>query len=134
MSKNEPMDPTTREVKNPVVATNRQRNCFALDTLVKEVRALFPEVEWEADDYDGRNVAHAVTFNPNGTDPIDGLCDLLFLVESDNRVSYVTVGGVYTHVRVEFHHSARTQDNRESFDLADAWVVMGEPDDEEQSA
>lgn len=130
--KGAPMDPTFREDKTPVVASNRQRDCYALATLRMEVLDLFPETEWEVSEFDGRNVGHAITFT---TPEEESLSDLLLLIESDHRVSQVTLP-VIGQTRVEFHHSMRTQDSREPFNLAEAWAEMfnGDEDYEDDDA
>lgn len=139
-SKQQPMDPSARETATPEVATNAARVAYALKTLVAEVLALFPETPHEFGDVDGRNTALSVTFD---TTPMDGLdrdafTGLLDAVKTDARVAEVTSEDDLTYMLLRA--SARTQDDRSSFDLADIWLDMntdhegfaggsGEPDE-----
>lgn len=133
MSKNtkkgqpEPMDPAVREAAVPVTSTNKPRDCWAIKTLVAEVTSLFPETSHETSNYDGRNTALDVTFDLSMVEPgpdLDGLIDLLVLVESDERVREVIIDG--SLALVSFRPGPRTQDIRDPFDLDKAWDVLCE--------
>lgn len=123
-----PMDASAREQGTGIVVPNAKRECYALKTLVAEVEALFPETVYEASGYDGRNTALDVTFAVYES---PGLAELLSLVKSDERVMDVTEED--GHVLVEFHPWARTQDSREPFNLASAWLVLAEGYEAEES-
>lgn len=127
----QPMDPQVREVEKPVAYTNNRRNCYALDTLVKEVLELFPETKYEVSEYDVRNSALAVTFwfgsgSITGGSSLAG--DLLALAVTDDRIDVVEVTGLPTNsdeaVYVRFLPSARTKDSRATFSLAEAWDIL----------
>lgn len=115
--KSEPMDPGAREQTVPDPVTNVGRTAYALKTLVSEVLALFPETPHEFSERDGRGVALAVMFD---TTMIDGhdrdeFEALLGAVELDERVDTVVSEDDLTLVLLR--SSARTQDDRSTFDL-----------------
>lgn len=117
--KNEPMDPNVREEKNPTARGNNLRACYGIKQLVSEVTALFPETTHEVSNYDGRNTGLDVEFDASS---LPGLAELLSLTSSDPRVFEVIEDD--GHVLVAFRPSARTQDDRSSFGLAEAWDVL----------
>ena len=127
------MDPSIVENKTPVVVPNNQRVCWAIKTLCEEVWNLFPETPVEYSNHNLRNTALDVTFDLTALDAeadrID-LPNLLPLIKVDPRVADVIVSkddeGFPEYVLVSMRNSARTQDNRESFGLAQALMVMGE--------
>lgn len=116
----EMMDPSAPE-GDAVVHTNRERNVYALDTLVKEVVALFSETTYEVSNRTRFNAALDVQFD---THESSGLSVLLSLVEDDERVAEVVVD--VDDVLVRFRGNPRLQDSREPFGLAEAWSVMNE--------
>lgn len=125
----QPMDPSFREKKVGVVGANNQRVCYAIKTLVSEVRNLFPETPVEYSNYDGRNAALAVTFDCSMLDAAeaDEFASLLLLTRTDPRVDEVIVEpDLGASVLVSMKASARTQDSRESFGLARAWEILTE--------
>lgn len=123
-----PMDDTVQEVSGKGrVSTNNQRNVYALQTLIDEVRELFPETVVETSGYDGRNAAHDVTFTLDTGDAI--LADLLTRVDDDERVEEVIDDGDM-QVLVSFHHNARLQDKRDPFGLSEAFDVLVETAEE----
>lgn len=128
------MDDTISEAAVGVAPTNHPRVCGAIKRLVSEVEALFPETPVEYSNYDGRNTALDVTFDLSSLDEdaaVD-LTTLLGLVEADHRVVEVQVDG--TEVLVSMLSSARTQDIRDSFGLAEALHVLADPDDVDEDS
>lgn len=113
-------------------ATNTVRVCWAAKTLVEEFTDLFPETPVEYSNPDGRNTMLDVTFDLTVLDDEmeDAATALLELIHTDVRVNVVLAEN--NAVLVSFKSSARTQDNRDSFGLADAWDVLtdGEEFDE----
>lgn len=125
----QPMDASIRENKTGTAATNRQRNCYAMKTLIAEVLALFPETSYEVSNYDGRNVAHDVQFDITSIPDEDQ--DLFTLLmgmlgdtayNQDSRITEVIIDP--EGALVSFRANARTQDLREPFGLADAWEII----------
>lgn len=132
----QPMDPSITENKTPVVKENAPRVCHAIKQLNEEVWVLFPETPVEYSNYTGRNVALDVTYDlsvlDEDTDRID-IVQLFMLLQaaaynSDPRINLVIIGkddeGHPESILVSMHASARTQDNRDSFGLADAYSVL----------
>lgn len=119
------MDPSTREVKNPVMSTNQQRSCYAMTALLTELLDLFPETPYEVGGYDGRNVALEVTFDLSSVEGSESLIELLEDVEtSDARVESLLVEDQQANLR--FKSNPRTQDSLEPFGLADAWLILSD--------
>jgi hypothetical protein len=115
-----PMDPAAKEGTPTLQA--RERNCYALNQLVKEVTALFPETSYEVSNRDGRGVAHDVQFQK-----VDGLDTLLELLgdpayNEDPRITEVIVDEEY--VLVSFRANPRVQDDRSPFGLAEANAIL----------
>lgn len=129
----QPMDDSVREHAVGTAPTNRQRVCWAIKTLVEEVHALFPETTVEYGDYDGRSAALSVTFSltplPSEDDQID-LSNLFDILGTDERVSRVERSDVM-EVYVLMRSNPRTQDNRDPFGLADAYLILSGDDDDE---
>ena len=127
--KTDPMDPSIREQVIGTPATNNKRVCYAIKTLAAEVGELFPETPVEYSEYDGRNTALGVTFDLTVLEPeeADQFCSLLKLPTSDVRVEEVLAEDGL--VLVVMRSSARTQDDRSSFHLADAWMAMSDEND-----
>lgn len=128
-----PMDASAREIAQPVASGNTPRDCWAIKTLVAEFTDLFPETSHETSNRDGRNTALAVTFYLGDLieDDENAATNLLGLIGSDERVAHVTADD--SHVLVEMRGNPRTQDSRESFGLADAYLVMIEDADEQMT-
>jgi len=131
--KGQPMDAAIRENTVGTATTNRKRNCYAMNTLIAEVTDLFPETSYEVSNYDGRNVAHDIQFDITSVpDDEQDLFILLMglLVSSDGshphnadpRIAEVSIDP--EGVLVSFRASARTQDDRSPFGLADAWEIV----------
>lgn len=119
----EPMDSSVREQAVGEPQETNFRTCYAAQTLLAEVKALFPETDTNVGFPNGRNVYLAVFFDL--TDASAAVQNLFLLIENDARVERVEfddsqVCGVF------FHNSSRTQDLRDSFGLADAWLVLTE--------
>lgn len=119
----QPMDPNADEAKVGKPAFNHRRTCYAIQALVAEVRALFPETVYKATNYDRRGTALSVTFM---TDTTEGLGQLLELVRPDVRVLDVSKDSVDPSVTVTFRSSPRLQDLRDTFNLAQAWAILSE--------
>lgn len=132
----EPMEASTtppEAVGTP--ATNNVRVCWAAKTLVNEFTDLFPETPVEYSNPDGRNTMLDVSFDMTAVDDVDrdAAVALLELTNTDARVAGLI--SISDMVLVSFKSSARTQDNRDSFGLADAWDVLtdGEQFDDDLS-
>lgn len=125
----EPMDPSARETTTPVPSSNHPRVAYALQTLVAEVRHLFPETPVEYSNVDGRNTSLDATFDLTVLDSEDrsAFRDLMRLTTSDERVAEVLTED--DQVLVSIRSNPRTQDSREPFGLNDAWLVMHEDAD-----
>lgn len=116
----QPMDASIREDAHPVAKTNHQRTCHAIKQLVEEVLDLFPETTMVYGDYDMRNTALSVEFTTEDAEDQRVLGDLLSLIIVDPRVESSDAE------IVKFKSNSRTQDLRDSFNLADAWLELGE--------
>lgn len=130
-----PMDDGIREQAVGVPNANNRRVCYAIKTLVAEVLELFPETPVEYSNYDGRNTALDVTFDLTvlNADDRETLSTLLQLLgdraySEDQRIREVTYDD--SAVLVSIISGPRTQDIREPFGLADAYVVLAEDDEE----
>lgn len=117
---NMPMDVTMPEGAAEM-HVNHPRNVYAMDQLISEVEALFPDVHYEVSDRNPRNVAFSVRFDLIGD--MD-LRSLLTLVESDERVSEVVADR--EGVMVTFITNPVLMDNRDTFDLEAAYAVFAE--------
>lgn len=137
----QPMDVTAHEVAVPEAVTNESRVCYAVETLVAEFRALFPETPVEYIEVNGRNTALGVVFDLTTLDADTARIDagqLLRLLgdeayNDDPRIATVVVDNDTETAAVVMHNNPRTQDSREPFGLADAWSVLtgaSEPDAE----
>jgi len=119
-----PMDMSAPEADAPVVATNNQRTCKAIKTLVAEVLHLFPETPYEVSNYNGRNTGLDVTFDLTTLDSQDrtDLISLLWVAEVDPRVA--TVDAEDGMVLVSMQASPRVHDGIGSFGLNDAYLIL----------
>lgn len=124
--KRESMDAGVRELKDGVMHVNHTRSCWAIKQLVQEVEALFPETEYTVENYNERNTGLDVVFS-TGDEP--ELRALLVLVADDTRVLRVEVDEDSDQVRVKFKPNPRTQDSRDSFELDEAWSILGDFDE-----
>lgn len=122
--KREPMDATTRERLVGQPKTNRERNAYALDVLIEEVLALFPETTYEVSGRDGRNTALHVQFYAEDED----LWTLLGLLDNDPRIEEVLFEESDRLVLVALRPNLRTQDSRDPFGLDDAYLTLTEED------
>lgn len=123
----EGMDPSAQEhfVGKPHV--NQPRVCYGIKTLVGEVLELFPKTIFETSEPNDRNVDLAVTFVID--DP--WLADVLLLIEPGARVDEIFHDGENKTLKVHFRNSARTQDSREPFGLAEALEILEDEMDRE---
>ena len=125
-----PMDPSVRETSVAAPVANHPRTAYSLETLAQEMTNLFPETSVEFSSVNGFNVALDATFDVFSIDESDRehFVSLLRLVEDDHRIKDVNVED--DHVLVGAWPSMRTQDLREPFDLAAAYLVLtgDEPD------
>lgn len=119
----EPMDPSVPEVSQARPVRNRGRNAYALDTLIEEVLALFPETTHEVSGRNQFNTHLHVSFH---TEEFERLDELLALVEGDHRVEEVLMEAEDRTILVALRPNMRTQDSRDSFGLAEAWDVLAE--------
>lgn len=125
----EPMEAsTTPPAAVGTPATNNVRVCWAAKTLVNEFTDLFPETPVEYSNPDGRNTMLDVSFDLTAVPDSDrdAAAALLELVETDARVGSVFIESAAESLLVSFKSSARTQDSRDSFGLADAWDVLSD--------
>lgn len=130
----QPMDSTVYENRHPVVRTNTQRNCYAIDTLIAEVNALYPEALHEVSGYDGRNTGTDVTFDLSMLLKSDAatLTTLLGLVKSDRRVMGVVEDTEESQVLVSFWTNARIQDSRDPFGLSEALGILAQDGEDDE--
>lgn len=128
MADPQPMDPTSGDTSTASVPITR-RECYAMTTLLAEVRALFPETLYDIEGYTNWGVAMSVSFHTEGQ-PLLG--DLLHAVEVDERVLSVTEGSDLgdPQVLVTFVASPHLQDSRESFRLAAAHAVLADTEED----
>jgi len=119
--KTTPMDPSARERVTGIQAQNHPRLCWAMKTLIAEVKDLFPETTYEESGYDGRNTALNVTFDVH---ECPDLVRLLECVKTDDRVVDVVHDEQEQSVLVAFRAQPRMQDSREPFGLTDAWSIL----------
>lgn len=129
----QPMDPSIAENRTPVVKANNQRVCYAIKQLNEEVWTLFPETPVEYSNYTGRNVALDVVYDLSNLDAGDiyDFVALIQLIEGDPRVNSTLFDSGIVTVLVSMNASARTQDRRDPFGLAEAYAVLGEPGSDE---
>lgn len=127
-----PMDDGIRERSVGEAAVNRQRECWAIKTLVGEVLALFPETSAEYSNYNGRNTALDVTFDLTGMEGGDSVVfnNLLCLLDdgADPRVREVITED-YAQALVSMHPDPRTHDLRNPFGIAQAYEALTADDD-----
>lgn len=138
----EMMDPDATEVAAPVAADGTvdtslhapysARNCWALETLIAEVRAIYPEATYSISEVGRRQVGIAATFegwdaNHEGTEP--SLPQVLACVEADHRVAEVTSAtsdesGDNAWVSVRMNANTVTMDQRDTFNVGDAYAIL----------
>lgn len=120
----QPMDATITEATTGTAHVNHQRQCYAMETLIKEVLDLFPDTPFEVSNFDGRNTGHDVTFDATAVpeDERTTFNNLLLLTETDIRVKTVTVAD--DEVLVEFTNDPRFQDMRLTFGLTSAYMIL----------
>lgn len=116
----EPMDNRIQEAAVGTPATNNQRPCWAIKTLVAEVLSVFPETSVEYSNYNGRNTALDVTFDLTGIDSDlrGAVSDVLDLLSLDVRVARAFTEE--DQMLVSITSSPRTQDSRETFGIDSA--------------
>lgn len=131
-----PMDDGIREVAEGTPFTNRQRQCWAIKTLVAEVDHLFPDTPITYGDYDGRNTAMSVEFDLMNVDEPDRTyaTDLFRMLgdsahNEDARIKSVDIVGWEVKVTIKTHPIL--MDTRDSFGLIEAWAVLFEEDDDD---
>lgn len=122
----QPMDNSAPEAAIGTVRVNNHRMCWAMQTLIAEVEALFPETNYETSNIDGRNTAHDVTFDLSMLAPheVNDLSILLTALDGDERVRDTIAQD--DMVLVSFVANARLKDKRDPFRLADAYDVLTE--------
>ena len=121
-----PMDPDARETRTPEPPSRRTRTADGVLTLIDEVSDLFPETSYELGSPNQWGVISSVTFEVAG---LEGLPELLSLVETDARVKEITEDDKEGLVEISLHPSFRTMDIREQYGLAEAWMVLCEEED-----
>jgi hypothetical protein len=126
--RNMPMDPNAMEGE-AAMHTNNPRNAYALDQLIEEVEALFPDVHYELGHRSARHVAHSVRFDL--TDNTMDLRQLLVLMgdpayNEDVRIEEVVADA--ESVLVIFRPNATTMDDRTPFGIGVAYGVLTETD------
>lgn len=114
------MDPGATE-GNPTTGYY-PRTVMAVEQLIEEVTALFPEVVHEVSTRNARNEAFAVEFS-NYTDYDDTFNALMALVAQDHRVRSVKEKDArYTQVTMTFNPT--THDDRAPFGIQEAYLVL----------
>lgn len=108
--------------------TPTPRNVYALDTLLREVDGIFPDMPFEIVGKSRFGAGIAVQFETTGDLDLIGLYALLNLIKDDNRVQDVTTEDVY--VVVEFWDAPPIMDLRDPFNLAAAWAILNDPDED----
>lgn len=103
-----------------------RRTAYAVETLISEVEAVFPGVDYTLTNRNGRGVALGVTFF-GSEETVSDLGNLLLLMNDpayseDHRIEEVTEDAEGVHVL--FFNRSLLQDSRESFGLAGAWAVL----------
>lgn len=116
----QPMDPSVQESITPKPQRNRERNGYAMQTLIDEMVDLFPDLPYETSEPREFNVRTLVTFKE------PHLSALLLLIQGDPRVADVRPDPEAGETSVEFHASLRTQDSRDPFGLAEAYAILAE--------
>lgn len=101
------------------------RACYAVQRLVTEVESIFPSVETEFVSTNGRGVAVGVRFEHKSQD----MGALLSLIVSDERVARVESSPAGRVVTVTMKGWPTTMDDRSSFGLDEAMVILNEDDD-----
>jgi len=119
----EPMDSDAPETTNAAPVTNRQRNAYAVDTLIAEVLEVFPETTYEVSGYNQFNTALHVAFHPDEFERVD---EVLALIEHDERVQEVIAEPSDHTILVALHPNLRLQDLRDPFNIAEAWAILAE--------
>lgn len=120
----QPMDasaPTAPAGTVPIA--NRQRNAYALDTLIAEVLEVFPETTHEVSGYNALNTALHVAFHPEEFERLD---EVLSLIEDDVRVEEVLAEREDHTILVALHPNLRLQDLREPFNIKAAWTELAD--------
>ena len=115
------MDPSAKEQTTPEAPRVSTRDAYAVQTLVAEVTALFPETTYETSHTNAFNTRLVVAFDDGET---PDLYPLLELIETDPRVRGVDRDSIENYSVVEFHDSLRTQDSRDPFGLAEAHAIL----------
>lgn len=120
----QPMDPEAVESSVPVgPVANRQRNAYALDTLIEEVLSVFPETTYEVSGYNAFNTALHVVFH---TEEFERLDELISMVADDHRIEEVLYESEDRTILVALRPNLRTQDLRTPFHLPAAWTILSE--------
>lgn len=129
------MDPGVTERRVGAPRPNSSRVCWAIKTLCEEVWALFPETPVEYSNVDGRNTSRDVTFDITALDSEEQATFTTLLTmlgdpayNEDPRIREVVTGD--GQVLVSMHGNPRTQDRREPFGLADAYLILTEGDED----
>lgn len=119
-----PMDPDAPEIPaGTAPVANRQRNAYAIDTLISEVLEVFPETTHEVSGYNQFNTALHVAFHPEEFERVD---EVLSLIEVDERVQEVLVEPEDRTILVALHPNMRLQDLRDPFNIKHAWAILAE--------
>lgn len=122
-----PMDASVREDSIGHVHVNNERPCWAIKTLLAEVKDLFPETEnVVVHGYNERGVGLSVTFDLTTVDP--AVWELYGMLSEDTRVEEVVSDE--GNCTVVFRNNARTQDLRDEFGLAEAWMILSDDGDD----
>jgi hypothetical protein len=129
-----PMDDGIREQAVGTAVPNRQRQCWAIKTLVAEVDHLFPDTPATYGDYNARNAALSVEFDFMNTDEREYIADLLTMLgdsahNEDARIASVEVVGWQVKVTMKTHPIL--MDTRDPFGLPEAWAVLFADEDED---
>lgn len=129
--KSTPMDPTAREGASPGLYVPRERLPYAMEQLISEVEALFPEVAHTESRRNQRGVAFDVQFDLTGLDA-DLRDDAITLFDllgdpaynEDQRIEEVVTDQLEWEVLVSFRNNVQIMDDRTAFGLGEAWTVL----------
>lgn len=119
----EPMDASAVETPTPQPITTRPRTAYAVDTLITEVQAIYPDMEVETFGPNGRGVNLDVAFYDDDEPDLQAL---LGLVESEPRVAEVMRSTNDNCTIVAINNDPAIYDSRDSYGLVDAYKVLSE--------
>ena len=103
---------------NVLGATHEAKDLERLDVSMQIVEPIMGGAHWKKDVSSESEVGE-----------VEGLVSLLNLLLADTRVMALTIDSQENLVEVALKHSFRTMDIRDSFGLAEAWMILIEEDE-----